>query len=498
MRAPSLSARLLTSAAREGVMHVLPFWADGGTSGSTDSVLAPAGHVIAAYPSEVVRARLEDLGGDGLVPFLRRHLPPASDERLPLVVVLLAYDAGRAAPGHESLMRRPERERQHAHDGLPEVLVVRYDGYLEAPSEEGPWTSVGDTRKLEHALQDGTLDAQDDGAERAAIDRLQSLSNDADPSRYFAGFEAILAGIRNGDHYQVNLARRLVAGFTDQTQPRRAASHPEIAIDFASSHKLALAKETRMLTPDTATLIRVVGRLHAALRATQPAAFGALMPLDEDAWLISGSPECLLEWRAHTRLAQSFPIKGTIARADSSIADGRLSQLLRGSIKDQAEHVMIVDLVRNDLGRVAVPGSVAVPSLFSELALRTVRHLVSEVRATLANPYDLADLIGALFPGGSITGAPKIAAMHALDRWETFKRGVYCGSLGVVRGGQRATMSILIRTAVASAHGLTFGTGGGLVADSDAAAELAETELKAAAINAAIAAARTPKKLGEL
>ena len=155
---------------------------------------------------------------------------------------------------------------------------------------------------------------------------------------------------------------------------------------------------------------------------------------------------------------------------------------------------MIVDLVRNDLGRVAVPGSVEVHSIFSELTLKTVRHLVSEVRATVSEAHDLADLIGAIFPGGSITGAPKIAAMRALDHCEHFNRGFYCGSLGVIRGGSEATLSILIRTAVLSVDGLTYGTGGGLVADSSAEQEFAETELKAAAINAAIASARNPKK----
>jgi len=480
--AATLSARLIKAAVRDGIMRVLPFWADGG-SGSEGSPLAPAGHVLAAYPTSVVRARVEDLGPGGLVGYLRQHLPPASTSRLPLVVVLLGYDAGRAATGHESVFARPRRARVHPHDALADVLIARYDGYFEAPTENGPWTAVGDTRALEAILAPThPADANSRGGhasepifedrdqEDLANEFLTALPDLADPSElptYHRGFRHILKGVEGGDYYQVNLARRLEARIENQYRDRARTS---------AAHVAAAAQ-----------------RLHRALRAIQPTAFGALLPVDEDTWIISGSPECLLEWRSDSRIAKSFPIKGTIARSALPQDDILLSNRLLGSAKDQAEHVMIVDLVRNDLGRVAEPGSVHVAAILSELALRTVRHLVAEVSATVSEPHDLADVIGAVFPGGSITGAPKIAAMQALDAWETFARGFYCGSLGVLRGGHRATLSILIRTGVLSADGLTYGTGGGLVADSVAAKELAETELKAAAINAALASARTPK-----
>ena len=415
-------------------MRVLPLWADGGRGPHTD--LTPRGHVLAAYPSSIRRASLESLGPGGLEPFLRECLPTAPGP-LPLVVVALAFDAGRAAEAHTSIAERARRP------ALPDVIVAHYDGYLEADGELGPWRRVGDTTQLEAAL-----------AYPIAEPALPptTLRDPRDPARYFQGFAAIMEGLAAGDFYQVNLARELEARFAEPLPPP------------------ALAHAARAL--------------HLRLRSQQPAAFAASWPLAEDAWLVSGSPECLLQWQG--RVAKSYPIKGTIARADGE-ADGRLAEQLQSSSKDQAEHVMIVDLVRNDLGRIARVGGVSVPRLMTHLTLPTVRHLVSEVRAEARADVDLASVIGALFPGGSITGAPKISAITAIARHEPFDRGFYCGSLGVVRGGDSATLSILIRTAILAAEGLVYGTGGGLVVDSIADQEFAETTLKATALARAVA-----------
>ncbi len=432
-------------------MRVFPFWADGGR-GPADSALEPRAHILAAFPRQIVRHRLEALGPGGLVPHLRALLPEPSNSPLPLVVALLSYDAGRAAPGHEQLFPRPERARHHAHDGLPDLLVATYDGYLERDDDTGPWRAVGDVRAL--------LDALAHTPEGALPEPLAlgPLADPASETVYRDGFEAIADGIAAGDFYQVNLARRLESAFV---APLAATDPPRLA---ATAYALYLA-----------------------LREAQPVPFGALLPVAEDAWLVSGSPECLLRYTAQDRRARSFPIKGTVARDAERGRDDALRRELAASLKDQAEHVMIVDLVRNDLGRVAVTGSVHVPAILSELGLATVRHLVAEVAATLAPERDLADLVAALFPGGSITGAPKIAAMKALDRHEPFARGFYCGSLGVVRGGIDASFSILIRSATLSVDGLTYAAGGGLVADSDAERELAETRIKTRAIDAALA-----------
>ncbi|MBL8784097.1 MAG: anthranilate synthase component I family protein [Deltaproteobacteria bacterium] len=443
--AQTLASHLLEVASREGMERVLPFWGDGGTTASAPP-FAPGRHLLAAYPSSLVRAKVSDLGPGGLVPFLRRHLPPRGPERLPLVVVFLAYDAGRAAPGLERTWPGPTHD-PHALDAVPDVLIATYPGYLVAPSEHGPWQAVGDTALLTRTLAaslavTSTLD-KDDKATRQALGA--ALTDPRPSTLHRAGVAHILDGIAAGDFYQVNLARRLEG--RAPMQPAQAAP-----------------------------------ALFAALRRAQSTAFAALFPLGADAFLVSASPECLLAWDGERGIAQSYPIKGTIGRDPDPTRDAALAAALQASAKDQAEHVMIVDLVRHDLGRVARPGGVSVPHLMALMPLTTLHHLVSEVRAEVPDEVDLAEVLGALFPGGSITGAPKIAAMQALDRWEPFRRGPYYGSLGVVLGGAEAVFSILIRTAVIARDVLAYATGGGIVADSDPDLELAETELKAQAL----------------
>ena len=148
---------------------------------------------------------------------------------------------------------------------------------------------------------------------------------------------------------------------------------------------------------------------------------------------------------------------------------------------------MIVDLVRNDLGRVARAGSVTVKELFGVSSWSTVHHLVSDVTAIAADGVDLVDILPALFPGGSITGAPKIAAMKWIESVEGLRRGFYCGSLGVIGPEGDACFNILIRTCTAAGGQLYYQTGGGIVADSDPSAEWRETEVKAHALLRALA-----------
>lgn len=433
-------------------MRVLPFWGDGGAGPADgDDVhdpLAPREHLLAAWPRSVVRVRLSDLGPGGLAPFLRRAAPELGpdadpDAELPLQLVYLAYDAGRAASGHEHLFAL-ERDA-HEPDDLPAVLVATYDGYLVGPSASGPWRAVGDLTAWSRL----TAPIAGEPARPGPL-----VDPDAGHERWRRAFDAIQRGIAAGDFYQVNLARRLEARFEPP----------------ASSRGLALAARA----------------LHRSLRDAQPTAFAAMLPLGDDAWLVSGSPECLLEWHGSSRVASSYPIKGTLGRAASASHDEALAAALRASAKDHAEHVMIVDLVRHDLGRVARTGSVSVPLLLAELRLKTVRHLVSEVRCELSPAHDVAALVDALFPGGSITGAPKIAAMRSIAGLEGFWRGPYCGSLGVVRGGRVGRFSILIRSALVARDRLFYGTGGGIVADSIDGDELTETILKASALRTAL------------
>jgi para-aminobenzoate synthetase component 1 len=188
---------------------------------------------------------------------------------------------------------------------------------------------------------------------------------------------------------------------------------------------------------------------------------------------------------------ETRPIKGTRPRGLSPLHDAALSLSLRESEKDRAENLMIVDLLRNDLSRCCRPGSVRVPELFTLEGYRTVHHLVSTVIGDLETGRDAVDLLAAAFPGGSITGAPKIRAMEIIAELELSRRGIYCGSIGYVSTTGAMDMSIVIRTLVAAGGRVTFSVGGGIVADSDPESEFQETLQKARALITALAGAVT-------
>ncbi len=237
--------------------------------------------------------------------------------------------------------------------------------------------------------------------------------------------------LRAGDCYQVNLTRRI------------------------SSHRRA----------DPATLF-------LALQQQNPAPHEALLTFGPEApfcpAVVSASPELFLSRRGDRVVTR--PIKGT--HADRAA-------LVR-SEKDRAEHVMIVDLARNDLGRVCRPGSVRVVELLTPEAHPGLHHLVSTVEGRLTPGVDFADLIGATFPPASITGAPKPRVMQAIEDLEPVRRGVYCGAVGWIDIERRAAeLAVAIRTFTMTGAHTDLGVGGGIVADSDAPAEWAETELKA-------------------
>ena len=225
--------------------------------------------------------------------------------------------------------------------------------------------------------------------------------------------------------------------------------------------------------------------LYRALRRESPAPFACFIDLPEGA-ILSSSPERFLRLAPDGRV-ESRPIKGTRPRGATPERDATLAEALRTSEKDRAENLMIVDLVRNDLGRVCEIGSVHVPELMCVEAYATVFHLVSTVAGCLRPDRDAFDLIGATFPPGSMTGAPKIAAMRIIDRLEPVRRGVYSGAVGYldVRGG--LDFSVVIRTLVLQKGRAHLHVGGAVVADSDPAAEHAETLDKARGMLAALA-----------
>ncbi|MAG55329.1 MAG: aminodeoxychorismate synthase component I [Planctomycetes bacterium] len=218
---------------------------------------------------------------------------------------------------------------------------------------------------------------------------------------------------------------------------------------------------------------------YRRLRAENPAAFGGFATANGET-LLSVSPERFL--RCDGVQVETRPIKGTAPRSDDPARDAALAARLRESEKDRAELAMIVDVMRNDLSRVCVPGTVVVSRPLDVETHPTVHHLVATVRGTLAGGRDRADLLRATLPGGSITGAPRIRAMELIDVLEPSGRGPYCGAFGYLGYDGRMDTNILIRSGFTAGDTLHFFGGGGIVAGSDPDLEEMETRHKVAGI----------------
>jgi len=262
--------------------------------------------------------------------------------------------------------------------------------------------------------------------------------SDLSAARYAQAFARVQHYLHEGDCYQVNLAQRFCA--------------PAQGDAFA---------------------------LYASLRRENPAPFAAWLnfPFGQ---VLSASPERYL--RLQGRQVETKPIKGTRPRLADPQADRAQAEALRISPKDRAENLMIVDLLRNDLGKSCIPGSVQVPRLFEVESFATVHHLVSTVQGALAPGHDAIDLLRGCFPGGSITGAPKRRAMEIIEELEPHRRGVYCGAIGYIGFDGNMDSNIAIRTLVHSQGRVCFAAGGGIVSDSTAAEEYQESLDKAAAL----------------
>jgi para-aminobenzoate synthetase component 1 len=235
--------------------------------------------------------------------------------------------------------------------------------------------------------------------------------------------------------------------------------------------------------------------LYDALRRRNPATFAAFIDFGETV-ILSSSPERFL--KVAGKRIETRPIKGTRPRGADPAEDAGLARQLLVSDKDRAENLMIVDLLRNDLGRVAKLGSVKVPVLFGLESYATVHHLVSVVTAELDEGRNAVDLLRAAFPGGSVTGAPKIRAMEIIAELEPTARGPYCGAIGYLSATGAMDTNIVIRTVLIDGDRISFQVGGGIVADSDPEAEYQETLVKARALhdtlaNPEAASARQPR-----
>lgn len=223
--------------------------------------------------------------------------------------------------------------------------------------------------------------------------------------------------------------------------------------------------------------------LWRRLRAAGPVGHGAFCDLGVGPVVASLSPE--LFFRVEGDRIAARPMKGTAPRDRDAARDAALREGLRGSAKARAENLMIVDLLRNDIGRIARPGSVAVPALYEVEPYATVHQMTSTVTGRLAAPPALAGLMPALFPCGSVTGAPKIRAMQVIREVEPFARGPYCGAVGWMAPGGDCDWSVAIRTVVIEGEAVTVGVGGGVVADSTADGEWEEALWKARFLEAA-------------
>ncbi|MBB4342988.1 aminodeoxychorismate synthase component I [Rhizobium leguminosarum] len=215
---------------------------------------------------------------------------------------------------------------------------------------------------------------------------------------------------------------------------------------------------------------------YKRLRTINSATFGAFLRMGDIA-IASSSPERFL--RIDNRSVETRPIKGTIRRDSDPVRDKALRERLVGSEKERAENIMIVDLMRNDLSRSCVPNSIEVPSLCEIESYAGLHHLVSTVRGVLAEDKTAVDLISDCFPGGSITGAPKIRAMQIIDEIERAGRGIYCGSIGYIGVGGQVDTNIAIRTITFRHNHATFNVGGAITLLSDPDDEFEETLVKA-------------------
>jgi para-aminobenzoate synthetase len=241
------------------------------------------------------------------------------------------------------------------------------------------------------------------------------------------------------------------------------------------------------LTNDvTAPLTIDPWRTYSWLRRRSPVPYGALLEFP-DAAILSASPERFLTV-GRDRVVESKPIKGTRPRGDTPVEDAALHDDLAENPKDRAENLMIVDLIRNDLNRVCEIGTVHVPKLFDVETYAPVHQLVSTVRGTLRTEASAVDCVRATFPGGSMTGAPKLRTMQIIDRLEAGPRGFYSGALGWFGLSGAADLSIVIRTITATSRGVRFGVGGAIIALSDAADEYEETVVKSRAMVTALLA----------
>ncbi|MEM8984206.1 MAG: aminodeoxychorismate synthase component I [Pseudomonadota bacterium] len=383
------------------------------------------------------RFRLPDLSG------LRDTLPSEVPESAPVGLPFyggwfcyFGYECVAAFEPHLSLPTRIELPVALLHRAPAAIVVDRSTGIAYAVAETGAQRFLAELER----------DAKIAPYRQCASLGPHSL-HEPEADAFVAAAESALRYIAAGEVYQVNLSRRWEATFAE--------------------------------APSAADL-------YCQLLRSNPAPFAGLMRIDDHA-VVSSSPERLLRLRG--RAVDTRPIAGTRPRGYGGTADRRLRAELVASEKEQAEHVMLIDLERNDLGRIAVPGSVEVDEWMVVESYAHVHHIVSNVKATLASGVGPVDVLEAVFPGGTITGCPKLRCIEIIAELEREPRGPYTGSFGYINGDGSMDLNILIRTVHLHGATATFRAGAGIVADSVPSDEVRETRSKALGLINALSAA---------
>ncbi len=337
--------------------------------------------------------------------------------------------------GYEYLhVIEPSVQARASVDDFPLAALMQVPAAIVQHAGNGnTWLLAQETHQMQRLQQDSQRLTMSAPAVLPAFQLVEEA-----PEAFLSGVASIRDYIRAGDVFQVNLSRRW-RGVAEQ------------AIDPAS--------------------------LRRRLRRANPAPFAGLVRLDAQHAIVSSSPERLFSIRDDK--VSTRPIAGTHPRLVDTEADRQQREALRMHPKERAEHIMLVDLERNDLGRVCVPGSVHVEELMGISSYAWVHHIESVVSGRLQAQLHPADVVRALFPGGTITGCPKVRTMQIIRELETTPRHAYTGSMGYINRNGDMDLNILIRSMMLAGGALTFSAGAGIVADSDPQRELQETRAKA-------------------
>jgi para-aminobenzoate synthetase component 1 len=393
--------------------------------------------IITAHPQRTLVLHGESADGDPFA-LLRNELGektgPVAD--VPFAGGALGYWGYGLLSGAAGI---PEAGQDDMH--LPDMTIGIYDWALVLDHQQHTARLVSHQRFAETAPLLQKILARLRGTSSLPPDDFRvhgEIVSNFTPADYASAFASVQGYLKSGDCYQVNLAQCFSAA--------------------ASGDALGA---------------------YLTMRSLAPAPYSAFLNLPQ-AQVLCASPERFL--RVQNRSVETRPIKGTRPRGCDEHQDAQLAAELQIHPKDRAENLMIVDLLRNDLGKSCVPGSVRVPKLFEVESFAGVHHLVSTVAGELADGRDALHVLRDCFPGGSVTGAPKLRAMQIIAELEPHRRGIYCGAIGYVGFDGNMDSNIVIRTLVYVGNKVRYWAGGGIVADSEEEAEYRETLDKASAM----------------